>query len=215
MKELTDSDIEQLCKRYPLPEGMQDCVMTREQLAYALNTTLNSITSWLNKGMPALVVGGQGSAYQLQLSACWAWRQAYKAEEDQRVDFANEMAAKMRLHLVGGSSGDSIEALDPKSRKEIYSVQIEHERFQKQRNELLERAEVQDAFAITFGIIRDEMNAAPDVIERKNALDPKSVQDLVDICDTLVVKCRDAIERYWQNRPVKEAVEEKRDLFDA
>ncbi|MDK1386356.1 terminase small subunit [Sinorhizobium sp. 8-89] len=215
MSELTESEIQALCERHPLPEGVEDCVMSREELAETLQVSLNTVSSWLSKGMPMLQEGGAGKAYELQLSACWAWRQAQRAEEDSRTEKVRRAQAAMRLALVGGTSGNSMEALDPKTRREILAAQIEQERFQRERNQLMRRDDVHETFELVYGIIRDRMNAAPDLIERKNALEPKVVQELIDACDDVVADVRGAIDRFWRERPVREGVSERRDLFDA
>ncbi|WP_179874106.1 terminase small subunit [Rhizobium sp. L43] len=214
---MTENEIEALCKRYPLPEGVEDCVLSREELAETLETSLNTVTSWLSKGMPMVQEGGNGKAYELQLSACFAWRQAQKADEDLRSEKVKRAQAAMRLALVGGSAGETIEALDPKTRREIIAAQIEQERFQRDRNQLMRRDDVQETFEVVFGIIRDRMNAAPDIIERRSALaeHPKIVDDLLDTCDDVVSDVRNAIDRFWRERPMREGVAEKSDLFDA
>jgi len=214
MSDLTESEIQALIERYPLPAGVEDCIMTREELAEPFDVSTNTITAWISKGMPVLQEGGQGKAYELQLSACWAWRQAQKADENLQSEKVKRVQAALRLALVGGGAGDSIEALDPKTRKEILAVQMEQERFQRERNQLMRRDDVHDAFEIVFGIIRDRMNAAPDVIERKHALEPKLVQSMIDIFDDVVADVRGAVERFWRDRPVREGAQ-KRDLFDA
>lgn|GEM_PF-513210 len=215
MSELTESEIQALCERYPLPEGVEDCVMSREDLAETLQVSLNTVTSWLSKGMPMLQEGGPGKSYELQLSACFAWRQAQKADEDLRSAQVKRAQSAMRLALVGGATGDTIEALDPKTRREIMAAQIEQERFQRERNQLMRRDDVLEMMELVYGIIRDRMNAAPDLIERRNALEPKLVQELIDACDDIVTDVRGAIDRFWRERPVREGAGDRRDLFDS
>jgi phage terminase Nu1 subunit (DNA packaging protein) len=188
--------------------------MTREELAESLAVSLPTITEWIGKGMPVKERGGQGKAYELQLSHCWAWRQAWKANEDLRSDQVKRAQAAMRLALVGGSSGDSLESLDPKTRREILAVQIEQERFQRERNELLKRDDVSETLDNLFGMIRDTLESAPDRIERKEALSPKVTSALVDICDELVNEMARRIAEFWAARPVK-AMSAKEGLFDA
>ncbi|MBB2698944.1 UNVERIFIED_ORG: phage terminase Nu1 subunit (DNA packaging protein) [Rhizobium esperanzae] len=215
MSDLTESEIKALCERYPLPEGVEDCVMSREELAETLQVSLNTVSAWLSKGMPMLQEGGPGKSYELQLSACFAWRQAQKADEDLRSAQVKRAQAAMRLALVGGATGDTIEALDPKTRREIMAAQIEQERFQRERNQLMRRDDVHEMMELVYGIIRDRMNAAPDHIERRNALEPKLVQELIDACDDIVSDVRGAIDRFWRERPVREGAGDRRDLFDS
>ncbi len=211
---LNDDQLRDLVARYPLPEGVVDCSMTREELAEALAVSLPTITEWIGKGMPVKEMGGQGRPYQLVLSHCWAWRQAWKAQEDLRSDQVKKAQAAMRLALVGGSAGDSEMALDPKTRKEILSVQIEQERFQRERNELLRRADVAEAFDTLLGLVRDTMESAPDRIERREAIPAKVTDALVEVCDDMLAELRRRVEDFWSKRPVQE-IRQARDLFDA
>lgn len=214
LSELTESQIEALMARYPLPASVVDCVMTREELADAVAVSLPTITEWISKGMPVKERGGQGRAYELVLSHCWAWRQAWKANEDMRSEAVKRAQQAMRLALVGGSTGDTLEALDPKVRRDILSVQMEQERFQRERNELLKRDDVAETFDQLFSMIRDTMESAPDRIERKEALSPKVTAALVEICDELLNETNRRIADFWGKRPVN-AGAAKQSLFDA
>lgn len=211
---LTETGIEHLVERYPLPESVPDAIMTREELADALAVSLPTVSEWINRGMPVKEQGGQGRPYQLVLSHCWAWRQAWKAQEDLRSEEVKRAQAAMRLALVGGASGSSIEALDPKMRREIIAAQREHEMFARDRNNLLERQDVSDMLDQLLAMVRDTLESAPDRIERKEAIPPKAVTALVDICDAMVDEMRRRIEKYFQERPEGTA-KRKRDLFDA
>lgn len=188
--------------------------MNREELADALATSLNTVTAWINSGMPVQQTGGQGKAYELRLSHCWAWRQARKAEEDLRSTAVKEAQAAMRLALVGGAAGDSIEALDPKQRREILAAQIEHERFRAQRKQLMRREDVSDLLDQIFALVRDTMDAAPDRVERIEAIPPKAVQAFIEVCDGVVDELHGRIVKFWDlQREVHVSV--KQDLFDA
>lgn len=208
---LSESEILDLVERYPLPEGVEDCVMTQQELAEAMQVSVPTVTAWITKGMPVEQEGGTGKAYELRLSACWAWRQAQKAEESLRTEKVRRAQAAMRLALIGGAEGDSVMGLDPKTRREIISAQIEHERFQRERNQLLRREDVREAFDIALTLIRDGLNAAPDIIERRFALEPKIIDALIDICDEIQAGVRDSLDGFWRDRPVRDP--QKTDLF--
>lgn len=214
MDELTQSQIDALMVQYPLPDGVGDCVMNREELADALATSMNTVTAWINAGMPVQQVGGQGKAYELRLSHCWAWRQAKKRDEDLRSEAVKRAQAAMRLALVGGASGDSIEALDPKTRREIIAAQREQEAFQRDRNQLLRRDDVRDMLEELFAMVRDVMESAPDQVERVTALPPKAVDELIKVCDGLVEEFGRKIDAFWDARRER-ADYLKQDLLDA
>ncbi|PSJ55771.1 terminase small subunit [Pseudaminobacter soli (ex Li et al. 2025)] len=200
MDQLTQSDIEALVKQYPLPDGVDDCVMTREELADALVVSTNTVTAWLGDGMPVQQVGSQGRPYELRLSHCWAWRQAKRREEDLRSETVKRAQAALRLAIVGGDP-DSVEALDPKTRREIIAAQREQEAFQRDRNELMRRDDVRKMLDELFAMVRDVMESAPDQVERVTAIPPKAADDLVKVCDGLVEEFARRVDAFWQARP--------------
>ena len=53
---------------FPLPDGVDDGVLNRGQLAEALRVSEPSITSWIRDGMPVLSQGGNGQAITFWLN---------------------------------------------------------------------------------------------------------------------------------------------------
>ena len=215
MADLSEAEILELVASHPLPDGVMDVVMTREELADAMATSVVTITDWLGKGMPCRERGGAGKPYELQLSHCWAWRMARKAEEEVKADQVKRSIAALRLKLVGGTSGNSIEALDPKTRREILAAQMEHERFQRERNQLLQRDDVEETLETLYGIIRDTLNSAPDLIEAREAIPASVVIAMTEVCDEMLESLRRNIEGFWADHPITAAQPVKRTLFDA
>lgn len=199
---LTEEDISALLIRYPLPDGVEDVVMTREILADAMAVAVPTVSDWIGKGMPVRTMGGVGRAYELQLSHCWAWRQWQKAEQDAQTEKVRNAAAAMRLALVGGQSGTGIEALPPKERREIMEAQLVFEQWRRQRNELMPRNDVEGLLESVFSRVRIGLNSAPDVIEQRHGVPSAIVDALVDICDGILFAIRNDIETFFLDRPV-------------
>lgn len=214
MAELTQAEIRKLAKRFPLPDGVDDEVLNQDELAEVLGVSLPTISDWIKQGMPVQQVGGKGRSYELRLSHCWAWRQG--REEDERLQREDRRAkiASLRLNLVGGGLGDSIEGLAPKERREIYTAQIEGERLAAQRNQLMRRDDVKELLEELFGLIRNTLESAPDKAERQEALPPKAVEALIELCDGLVDGLRVRIERFWEMKPV-DSSKARENLFDS
>src|SRR5690606_9668441 len=210
------ADIEALVARYPLPEGVPDAVLNREEMGEALGVSLNTVTAWMNAGMPVRAEGRKGRPYELRLSHCCAWNGGRRRDEEMRPAEARDAISAMRLALVGGKSGDSIEALDPKQRREILTAQLAHEQLETARNRLLRRDDVREMLEILLSPIRDGLDVAPDRIERLDpTLPPKAVNALVDICDSIADDVARRIAGYWRERPEKGAEFLREDLFDA
>ena len=213
---LTEGEIAALVARYPLPAGVPDAVLNRDELAEALGTSANTVSAWLNDGMPVVQVGRNGKPYELQLSHCFAWNEARKRSEETRNAEARTAIEAMRLALVGGRSGDSIEALDPKQRREILTAQLAHEQLEVSRNRLLRREDVRETLENLFGLIRDTLEVAPDRIERAEpTLPPKAVNALVEICDGITDELARKIEAFWASKPELGQEFLRDELFDA
>ncbi|MEO6709865.1 MAG: hypothetical protein ABIP42_09800 [Planctomycetota bacterium] len=212
---LSDNDIAALVARYPLPAGVPDVILNREELAEALDTSLNTVTAWLNAGMPCQEVGRNGKPYELRLSHCFAWNEARKQNEEMRSSSARDAISAMRLALVGGKSGDSIEALDPKQRRDILTAQLAHEQLERERNRLLRREDVREAFENLLSLARDTLEISPDRIERKDpTLTPKAVNSLVEMCDELADELARKVEEFWADHPERGVEFLRTDLLD-
>lgn len=214
LKNLTAEALEVLVAEYPLPEGVEDVVMNRDELATAMAVSTNTVGQWISAGMPTLQEGGNGKAYELQLSQCWAWKQARDRNEAARMEKVKNSAAALRLALVGGGSGASIDALDPRQKREILSAQMEQERFQAHRNQLLRREDVRDLLDNLLVLFRDTLEAAPDRVERIEAMPPKAVTGLIDVLDGVLEEAENRIRDFWDLRR-EDKSPERRDLFDA
>ncbi|MBL3611465.1 hypothetical protein JMM60_22460, partial [Rhodovulum sulfidophilum] len=57
------TDLADLRRLYPLPEGVEDTAMNRAQIARALDVSDNTISKWIAQGMPVLEEGGNGREY--------------------------------------------------------------------------------------------------------------------------------------------------------
>ncbi|MEX3008994.1 terminase small subunit [Hoeflea sp. TYP-13] len=215
LKSLTRAQIRALVKQHPLPKSVDDVVLNREDLAAAMGVSINTITQWIASGMPVAQEGGNGKAYELQLSHCWAWRQASNAAEEQRSAEAKKAIQALRLELIGGASGESLDALGPKEKREIMAAQREQELFQAARNSLMKRDDVRELLEQMFAIFRDTLDAAPDRVERIEAISPKAVGAFVEVCDELLKEMERRIRDFWDLRPERGEEYLKRDMFDA
>lgn len=214
LQNLTEKDVERLVGEFPLPEGVEDVVMNREEMAEAMAVSINTISKWITQGMPVLQQGENGKAYELQLSQCWAWRQASRRADDIRSKAVKNAQAQLRLAIVGGAAGDTIDGLEPRQKKEIYEAQMMQEQFLSHRNSLMKRDDVRELLTDLLALTRDTLEAAPDRVERIEAMPPKSVQAFADLVEELIGELRMRIEEFWDIRP-EQSKPARNDLFDA
>lgn len=211
MVKLTETEIEDLAQRHPLPDGVPDAVLNRTEIAEFFAVNVLTITAWMSAGMPVQQEGGQGQPYEFRAAHCWAWKQARDRSEAMRSAEARATIEGMRLALVGGGNGDTIEALDPKQRREIYAAQIEHERMMTHRKQLLRREDVLRGFEAILMIVRDVLESAPDRVERIEAMPPKAVDAFIDVCDGVITEIERRLQAWIAEREVVQPPRE--DLF--
>jgi phage terminase Nu1 subunit (DNA packaging protein) len=73
---------------------MRRNLLTRKQLAAALNCNPRTLSKWQDDGMPVAAVGRGGRPSQYDEAACRAWLEARQPETDAPVDVARERARK-------------------------------------------------------------------------------------------------------------------------
>ncbi len=119
----------------------------------------------------------------------------------------------MRLALIGGKSGNSIQSLPPKERQQLYDVEAAYERLKRERNQSLDREEVSHILNDLLRIVRDGISALPDTLERVAGLDGKGVTAAIEACDELLDELERTIVRFFADRPIISR-EERTDLFN-
>jgi phage terminase Nu1 subunit (DNA packaging protein) len=212
--EFKDFDLDEIVKRYPLAKSVPDEVVTKKQLANAFGHSTNTIDKWVEQGLPILNEGGNGQAYEFQLSHCWAWYHAKQDAEKNRSSAAENAVRAMQLELTGGSVGEGINALSPKEKQEVITTQMAYEQFQRQRGELVERDEVVALLDTVFVLVRDTITTLPDRLERECDLDGNTVERAVMICDEMLSDAQSKISDFVEQNDNKGAPV-RQNLFDA
>jgi phage terminase Nu1 subunit (DNA packaging protein) len=212
MEKSSTLDLEELTRRHPLPEGVADVVMNRGELAEFFDVSPGTITAWITAGMPVLSEGKQGQSYEFQASHCWAWKEARDADERTRSDEARAAIEAMRLKLIGGAPGDSIRALHPKERQQLYEVEAAFERLKRERNQSLNREDVRSAIEDLLSLVRDAISAYPDRFERDATFPAAAVDKAIEYGDQLLEELENRIETFFRDRPEQPA--ERTDLFN-
>lgn len=202
----------ELRKRFPLPDGVPDATINKKEIAAFLATTTVTLDSWLSQGLPALERGTNGREWKFRAADVWAWKCSRDAQEVADSDTAARTIQAMRLALIGGGTGKSIDGLSPRDKREVIATQMEHEKFQRERNELLRREDVRDAFEIVFSAIRDGLDALPDELHRELSLSPGHIEQASLICDRILAGVKNGIEQFFNDRPKAKA--RKENLFD-
>jgi phage terminase Nu1 subunit (DNA packaging protein) len=170
---------------HALPEGVDDAVLNRAQLARALNKSEPSIDRYRGDGMPYLTEGTNGRAWEFQLSACWSWLKDRERDDVEQRSQAEKAVQQMRLALIGGDDdADHDRALSPRQRQEAYDAERAWMLAALQRGDLVRRAEVVEAFEDVFKTLRDALTGLPDKLERELGMQGKALDLAIEICDT-------------------------------
>lgn len=204
--------IDDLIERYPLPDGVSDVVMNKQQCAEFLAVSLPTIDNYIRSGMPVKQEGTNGRSWELQASHVHAWRSADEEARKLREGEVRRAIETMRMRLVGGAAGSTIQALSPRERKELYEVEAAHEKLRRERAVSLHRDDVREAFETLMQLTRDTVTAFPDRAERELQLDGKTVDHLIDLCDDLLEDLARRIQSFFDSNPVKDD-QARQDMF--
>lgn len=188
-----------LVARYPLPQGVQDVLVNKNQLAAALDVSTTTVDKWLvlpdGERIPWVERGTNGRSYVFRLSVAYAWRRDRDAAEEAARKVADDAVAQMRLDLLGGSVQDQARAaLSPKEQAEALKVEKEWILAAAARREFIRADEVAEAFEAAFSTIRDGLDAAPDRLARELSLGGAEVEAMTGILDEILRDARARLE---------------------
>ena len=170
------ADLAGLLRRFPLPHGVQDADMNQEELAAALNTTVNTLGKWIkNDGIPVAEAGGLGKPYILRLSHCWAWKKARESDLDNRSRHNKDQIARLQAEFLGLEVDDPLSLMSAKQRRELADADIAYSRAKQLRRQLVRLEDVVDLLESLFATMRDGVEAMPDRLERELSLRPDQV----------------------------------------
>lgn len=210
---MIELEIAEMVARFPLPAGVPDAVLNKSELADFFAVSLPTLDAWIKAGLPALSEGTNGRSWEFQASAAWAWKCARDEGDRLKTTEAQAAIEAMRLALVGGKAGDSIRALAPKDRQQLYDVEATFEKLKRERNQSLDRDEVSVVMTDLLRIVRDSISMLPDTLERTLGLDGKGVDMAVEHCDDILSELERAVAKFFGDRPIMTR-EARADLFN-
>lgn len=182
---------------WPLPEGVEDGVLNRSQLARAFNVTENTITKWMGQGMPALSEGQNGVAYEFQLSHCHAWRQsrdekarAAKARGDQLA-----VQAALAFRNLDSDQEEAEGSLTADELRKWSEAEYHRNRVAEQRGDLLRADAVRRLMEGLLVSVGNAFDTLPDWAEVNLGLSADQVALMQAQCDMARDELRRKIER--------------------
>ncbi|GAA5073520.1 terminase small subunit [Roseibacterium beibuensis] len=188
-------DLDAARRHYPLPDGIEDVVVNRAQLATALKASENTVTKWLAKGMPCIQEGGNGRDYQLQLGDCYAWRMWSIEAETEAKRRADQAAAQLAMAFVNPDEEDEAQAqLSPKQIREFAEADLVRNKAAEMRRELVRAARVREVFEDVLVQFRTSTLTMVDFAEREFGLEPVQAAKLQIRADQVLIDARTRIE---------------------
>ncbi|MBJ2150641.1 terminase small subunit [Paracoccus sp. IB05] len=188
-------EFQEILDRFPLPHGVQDADCNQEEIAQALGTTVNTVAKWIRQdGLPVAQQGGNGKAYVLRLSHCYAWRKGREAEADLRSNHNKQQVAAMQASFLGLDIDNPQAAMSPAQRRETAMADIAWSKAAHMRRQLVPLADVLELQESIFQIVREGLKAMPDLLEREINLKPEHVAAVVRVCDDVLNKMAERVE---------------------
>jgi hypothetical protein len=200
-------DLAACLARFPLPHGIHDADMNQEEIAQALNTTVTTIAKWIRQDqMPVAQPGGNGRAYVLRLSHCYAWRKAREADTDLRVKHNQTQINAMQASCLGMDIEDPQAQMTARQRREAADADAAWSKAKMLRKQLVPLSDVVDLLEAMCSRVRDGIEAMPDRLERELSLRPDQVAAVVRIGADILNAMHDKIdEAELQERDVPDA----------
>nr|WP_225612043.1 DUF1441 family protein [Paracoccus sp. PAR01] len=172
---------------WPLPDGVEDFVLNRSQLAKAFTVTENTITKWMGQGMPALSEGQNGVAYEFQLSHCHAWRQARDDKARHRKQRGDQIAAQAALAFrnLDADQEEAEAGLTAEEVRKWSQAEYERNRLAEQRGDLIRADRTRAVMEEVLVMTATSLETLPDYLEMKFGLSTEQVAQVVERTDQL------------------------------
>lgn len=181
---------------WPLPDGSEDFVLNRTQLARAFNVTENTITKWMGQGMPALSEGQNGVAYEFQLSHCYAWRQA-RDEKVRSAKLRGDQVAAQAALAFRNLDADQEEAegwMSADELRKLSEAEYHRNRVAEQRGDLIRADRTRAVIEDVIVMVATSLETLPDYLEMKFGLSTEQVAEVVVRTDQLRDEIKSKIE---------------------
>ncbi len=201
-----DDDLLKLLRKYPLPAKLADTDMNQEEIGQAFDVSVNTVSKWIREGMPVAQVGGNGRAYVLRLSHCWAWRRSIEADSAARTKHNENQISMLRAELLGVEIDSQAAQLSARERRELAEADMRWSEAQRKRRQLVPLTDVLDLLEALGRIVRNGIEAMPDRLERELDLTPAQVAAVKRAGDDMLTTWADEID---------EAELRERDVADA
>ena len=182
---------------WPLPEGVEDGIVNRSQLAIAFGVSENTITKWLQSGMPVLSAGQNGISYEFKLSHCWAWKQSRDDEARRAKRKGDQLAAKaaMAFRNLESDASEEETVLTAADVRAWSEAEYARNRVAVQRGDLLRADRVQSVLEDMLVGFRTAITTLPDWAEVELGLEADAVARLQTRCDQVLKDCRTEAEK--------------------
>lgn len=195
LRDLT-ADEAALSARHPLPEGVQDAVVNKSQLALALNTSEVTVGKWIARGLPFEQEGTNGRPYLFRLSLAFAWVEADRAGRSEARARADEAAGQLAMALSGGAIKAEAGGMTTAEQAAVMDLVIKRNRAALEQKDLIWRADAVAAFEAAFLLVRDGLEGLPDRLGRELGLEGADLERVERACDDVLSRAAAKVEDF-------------------
>lgn len=185
--------VDDLLAKFPLPEGVDDAVLNRAQLAIALDVSENTITKYISNGMPVLSMGQNGREYEFQCADCYAWVMSRDELLRAKKDRSDAAAAQLSL-LFRNEDTDKSHAPAPtltaKQISEESRAIFDRDRAAEQRGDLVRAPRMRELLEDMLVDFKRTITTVVDYCEMEYGLSPAEIEKLEKRCDQFLIQAR-------------------------
>lgn len=182
---------------YPLPDGLEDGVLSRVQIARAFNVSENTVTKWTSHGMPVESEGSNGTAYEFRYSHCYAWRMHRDASLRADKARGDQIAAQAAMQFRNlDTDQEEVEGtLTAKDLREWSEAEYHRNKAAQQRGDLVRSDRTRALLEGLLVNVRMAIDTLPDFMEREFGLTSRQVAQAQERCDEVLIEMQTTIAR--------------------
>ncbi|MBN9525441.1 MAG: terminase small subunit [Alphaproteobacteria bacterium] len=156
-----------------------------------------TVKTWIVNGCPVVKGGSNGVAYELDLRAVHAWRQARSDAEERATAERLARDHQLKLEFLGDGAliANEGETLSRRAQAEALKAELDRTKLAQLRGELVSAADVKFELTSVLGLIRERLRGLPDELQRELGIDDEVVTEMQAKVDAALSDLADALER--------------------
>lgn len=158
----------------------------KREMALLFRTSVNTITSWIEKGCPVIEGGNNGVPYKLNFADVQKWRADLSEREQVAIETRTRQIESAQAELFGKDDlpvDEEAVGLTPRQQADLMKARRERLLLLEQQGALVQASKVQMVLAKGILDLRDGLRSMPDDLKKRFGLSEEMAQMLIEAID--------------------------------